>query len=156
MRRARSSSASVGVLATAAGVVGGGSGFATWFRANQTSRLRCINAISLDVFEEAEADSDNEDNVDNEEIDEDEEENDEENNEEDDEENVEEDDEDEEEDEIARLDALCEISGIGLVTFDLEEPSTPRFRVVVRPKQHHPDLFYTNRYLALIERELFS
>ena len=60
------------------------------------------------------------------------------------------------EDEIARLDALCEISGIGLVTFDLDEPSTPRFRVVVRPKQHHPDLFYTNRYLALIERELFS
>lgn len=60
------------------------------------------------------------------------------------------------EDEIARLDALCEISGIGLVTFDIEDPGTPRFRVIVRPRQHQPDLFYTNRYLALIERELFS
>lgn len=60
------------------------------------------------------------------------------------------------EDEIARLDALCEISGIGLVTFDIEDPAAPKFRVVVRPKQHQPDLFYTNRYLALIERELFS
>lgn len=60
------------------------------------------------------------------------------------------------EDEIARLDSLCEISGIGLVTFDSSDPSTPRFKIVVRPKQHQPDLFYTNRYLALIERELFS
>jgi molybdate transport repressor ModE-like protein len=57
---------------------------------------------------------------------------------------------------IARLDALCEISGIGLVTFDIEDPAAPQFRVVVRPRQHQPDLFYTNRYLALIERELFS
>ncbi len=59
-------------------------------------------------------------------------------------------------DEIARLDALCEISGIGLVTFDLEEPKAPGFSVLVRPRSHQPDLFYTNRYLALIERELFT
>jgi len=59
-------------------------------------------------------------------------------------------------DEIARLDALCEISGIGLVTFDLEDPKAPGFIVVVRPRSHQPDLFYTNRYLALIERELFT
>lgn len=59
-------------------------------------------------------------------------------------------------DEIARLDALCEISGVGLVTFDLEDPKTPAFLVLVRPRPHQPDLFYTNRYLALIERELFS
>jgi len=60
------------------------------------------------------------------------------------------------EDEIARLVSLCEISGIGLVTFDARDPTEPNFRIVVRPRQHQPDLFYTNRYVALIERELFS
>lgn len=59
-------------------------------------------------------------------------------------------------DELARLDALCEISGIGLVTFDVDDPKAPGFRVLVRPHLHQPDYFYTNRYLSLIERELFS
>jgi hypothetical protein len=59
-------------------------------------------------------------------------------------------------DEIARLDAMCEISGVGLVTFDLERPHAPSFTVLVRPRRHEPDLFYTNRYLVLIERQLFS
>ena len=59
-------------------------------------------------------------------------------------------------DELARLDALCEISGIGLVTFDAEDPKAPGFQVHVRPRPHQPDYFYTNRYLSLIERELFS
>lgn len=59
-------------------------------------------------------------------------------------------------DELARLDALCEISGVGLVTFDSENANAPGFAVVVRPRTHKPDLFYTNRYLALIERELFN
>lgn len=59
-------------------------------------------------------------------------------------------------DELARLDALCEISGIGLVTFDAEDSKAPGFRVKVRPRPHQPDYFYTNRYLSLIERELFS
>lgn len=59
-------------------------------------------------------------------------------------------------DELARLDALCEISGVGLVTFDCENPGAPGFAMVVRPRSHQPELFYTNRYLSLIERELFS
>lgn len=59
-------------------------------------------------------------------------------------------------DEIARLDALCEISGIGLVTFDADAPKAPGFQVLVRPRPHQPDYFYTNRNLSLIERELFS
>lgn len=58
--------------------------------------------------------------------------------------------------ELARLDALCEISGVGMVIFDSENASAPAFSVVVRPRTHQPDLFYTNRYLALIERELFN
>jgi len=59
-------------------------------------------------------------------------------------------------DEMDRVDALCEISGVGLVTFDLESPNAPAFAVLVRPRTHQPDLFYTNRNLALIERDLFS
>jgi len=59
-------------------------------------------------------------------------------------------------DEIARIDALCEISGVGLVTFDAEDPKLPSFLLLVRPRSQQPDLFYTNRYLALIERELFA
>ena len=59
-------------------------------------------------------------------------------------------------DELARIDALCEIAGVGLVTFDCESPNSPGFALVVRPRTHQPDLFYTNRYLSLIERELFS
>ena len=57
--------------------------------------------------------------------------------------------------EISRLDALCQIFGIGLVIFDAETPSTPDFRIQVRPTRHEPDLFYTNRNMALIEKELF-
>jgi len=59
-------------------------------------------------------------------------------------------------DEIARLDALCEISGVGLVVFDADDPTTPAFSVLVRPRSHQPDYFYTNKNLALIERELFA
>jgi hypothetical protein len=58
--------------------------------------------------------------------------------------------------EISRLDSLCQIFGIGLVTFNAESPATPDFRILVRPARHEPDLFYTNKYMALIEKELFS
>jgi len=58
--------------------------------------------------------------------------------------------------EISRLDSLCQIFGIGLVTFDAETPSTPDFRIQVRPARHEPDLFYTNKNMALIEKDLFS
>lgn len=58
--------------------------------------------------------------------------------------------------EISRLDSLCQIFGIGLVTFDAESPSAPDFRIQVRPAKHDPDLFYTNKNMALIESELFK
>ena len=58
--------------------------------------------------------------------------------------------------EISRLDSLCQIFGIGLVTFDAESPTTPDFRILVRPGRHEPDLFYTNKYMSRIEKELFS
>jgi hypothetical protein len=59
-------------------------------------------------------------------------------------------------DEISRLDSLCQIFGIGLVTFDVMAPDTPDFRILVRPSKHDPDLFYTNQYMAKIEKDLFS
>lgn len=57
--------------------------------------------------------------------------------------------------ETSRLDSLCQIFGIGLVTFDAKSPSIPDFRILVRPARHEPDLFYTNKYMARIEKELF-
>lgn len=59
-------------------------------------------------------------------------------------------------DEISRLDSLCQIFGIGLVTFDAQNPADPDFRILVRPSRQEPDLFYTNKYMAKIEKELFS
>ncbi len=56
---------------------------------------------------------------------------------------------------ISRLDSLCQIVGIGLVTFDAMNPQNPEFRIHVRPAKHEPDLFYTNKYLSIIESELF-
>lgn len=59
-------------------------------------------------------------------------------------------------DELARLDSLCQIFGIGLVTFDSRNSVAPDFRLVVRPLKHEPDLFYTNRYVSHVEKELFQ
>ena len=57
--------------------------------------------------------------------------------------------------EISRLDALCQIFGIGLVTFDTSKVDTPDFRIMVRPSRNEPDWFYTNKYMAIIEDDLF-
>ena len=59
-------------------------------------------------------------------------------------------------DELARLDSLCQIFGIGLVTFNAKSPVVPDFKLIVRATKHEPDLFYTNRYIAHVEKELFS
>ncbi|MBS7618896.1 hypothetical protein KEJ25_09975 [Candidatus Bathyarchaeota archaeon] len=56
---------------------------------------------------------------------------------------------------ISRLDSLCQIFGIGLVLFDVSNAKDPKFEVRVRTAKHEPDFFYTNRYLKLIENELF-
>lgn len=57
---------------------------------------------------------------------------------------------------ISRLDSLCQIFGIGLVTFDVSSADTPDFRVRVSAARHEPDLFYTNKYMAIIEKDLFA
>lgn len=60
------------------------------------------------------------------------------------------------EDEVARLDALCQVFGLGLVLFDADNPKDPRFTIRARPRYQQPDLFYANRYMSLIEAEMFS
>lgn len=58
-------------------------------------------------------------------------------------------------DEIAKLDSLCQLFGIGLVLFDATNHDAPEYSIRVRPVKHEPDLFYTNKYMKKIEKELF-
>lgn len=60
------------------------------------------------------------------------------------------------EEDIARIDALSLIFGIGLILFDSGDSKLPRFEIRVRPSKHEPDMFYVNRFMKLIEDELFS
>ena len=60
------------------------------------------------------------------------------------------------EEDIARLDVLCRTLGVGLILFDSSNPTTPQFEIRVRAARHEPDMFYVNKYVKLIEAELFS
>lgn len=59
-------------------------------------------------------------------------------------------------DELDRLEALCHMHGIGLVTFDASSTIKPSFRLLARPVKHEPDLSYTNRYIRHVEGRLFN
>ncbi|OGO04067.1 MAG: hypothetical protein A2Y91_02490 [Chloroflexi bacterium RBG_13_54_8] len=56
----------------------------------------------------------------------------------------------------ARLDALGRCFGIGLILFDSGNPKIPRFEIRVRAAKHEPDMFYVNKYMKLVEDDLFS
>jgi hypothetical protein len=58
-------------------------------------------------------------------------------------------------DDVSRLEALCLIFGVGLVLFDNKKPTEPRFERIVRPMKYEPDMFYVNKNLKIIEKELF-
>jgi len=45
---------------------------------------------------------------------------------------------------------------VGLILFDAKSPSEPKFEIRARATKHEPDMFYVNRYLKLIEDDLFS
>jgi hypothetical protein len=60
------------------------------------------------------------------------------------------------EDDIARIDALSSIFGIGLILSDNTNVSDPQFEIRVRPTKHEPDMFYMNKYMKIIEKELFA
>jgi hypothetical protein len=46
--------------------------------------------------------------------------------------------------------------GIGLVLFDCTSPEDPGFTIRVRAARREPDMFYLNRALKKVEKELFS
>lgn len=58
-------------------------------------------------------------------------------------------------DDISKLDALCLIFGIGLILFDNTNAEEPQFEIRVRPIRHEPDMFYVNKHMKLIEKELW-
>jgi hypothetical protein len=60
------------------------------------------------------------------------------------------------EDDVARLDILARIFGIGLILFDSKNPKDPKFEIRVRAAKQEPDMFYVNRYMKFIEDDLFS
>jgi hypothetical protein len=60
------------------------------------------------------------------------------------------------EEDIARLDVLCRTLGVGLILFDAGSPQKPNFEIRVRAARHEPDMFYVNKYMKLVEDELFS
>ena len=59
------------------------------------------------------------------------------------------------EDDVSRLDSLARIFGVGLILFAADDPKQPGFTIRARAARHEPDIFYVNRYLKLIEDELF-
>jgi hypothetical protein len=60
------------------------------------------------------------------------------------------------EEDIGRLDVLCRTIGLGLILFDAEKPENPNFEIRVRAARHEPDMFYVNKFMKLLEEELFS
>ena len=59
------------------------------------------------------------------------------------------------EEDISKLESLCLVIGIGLVIFDSTDKQSPNFEIKTRPIKREPDIFYVNKYMRLIERELF-
>ena len=47
------------------------------------------------------------------------------------------------------------IFGIGLVLFDNTNSQEPNFEIRVRPRKQDPDMFYVNKNMKLLEKELF-
>lgn len=59
-------------------------------------------------------------------------------------------------DDVSKLDSLCLIFGLGLVLFNTENPQETQFEIRVRPIKHEPDMFFVNKNMKLIEKELFG
>ncbi len=60
------------------------------------------------------------------------------------------------ESDLARLDALCRVFGLGLILFDAGNPQEPSYQIRVRATKHEPDMFYANRNLKVVEDRLFG
>lgn len=56
----------------------------------------------------------------------------------------------------SRVESLSLIFGIGLVFHNKDHNHNLVFEIRVRPQKYEPDSFYVNRYMKLIEAELFN
>ena len=54
-------------------------------------------------------------------------------------------------DDIARLDTLSRIFGIGLITFNPQDPSDPKFSIRARAAKHDPDMVYVNNCMKRLD-----
>lgn len=59
------------------------------------------------------------------------------------------------EEDVARLDVLARVLGIGLILFDTRSPEQPNFSIRVRAMKHEPDGFYLNDCLRHVQQKLF-
>jgi hypothetical protein len=57
---------------------------------------------------------------------------------------------------LARLDSLCRVFGLGLILFNAVKPDAPNYQIRVRATRHEPDMFYANKNLKVVEDELFG
>lgn len=60
------------------------------------------------------------------------------------------------EEDKARVESLSLIFGIGLILFNPTDPKNPEFEIRVRPLKQDPDMFYVNKFLGLVEADLFD
>ena len=60
------------------------------------------------------------------------------------------------EEDKSRLESLCLIFGIGLIYFDNANTQDPDYEIRVRPNRHEPDMFYVNKYMKMVEEDLFT
>lgn len=56
---------------------------------------------------------------------------------------------------LSRIDSLCRLFGIGLILFNSKNKDNPNFEIRVRSIKNIPDMFYTNKYMKLLEDKLF-
>ena len=57
--------------------------------------------------------------------------------------------------ELARIDSLCYLFGIGLVLFDCTDPAMPNYQIKNRAQKSTPDIFYINKYINK-KKDLFN
>lgn len=60
------------------------------------------------------------------------------------------------EEDKSRIESLCLIFGIGLILYNSMDSENPEYEIRVRPLKQDPDMFYVNKYLRLIESDLFE
>lgn len=57
---------------------------------------------------------------------------------------------------LARLDSLCALFGLGLVLFDRLSTDDPKYDERIRPQRFEPDYFYANKVIEGYKHDLFA